>query len=143
MKNQFDLGDYYLIQDDEKSYWLLNVVLFLVTIGIFIILYKFEFSVFEMQTLVKDGNQFLLTISSENINDIEDIDSIYIKGKKYKFDIIKIDQDYTNINNIIYQTVTIDINKYKTDALVTKSYFLKSKQTIYELFFKFIKGGIG
>ena len=143
MKNQFDLNDYYLIQDDESSHWLLNVVLFLVTIGIFIILYKFEFSVFEMQTLVKDGNQFLLTINSENINSIEEIDNIYINGKKYKFDIIEISQDYTNINNNIYQTVTIDISKYKTDALVIKSYFLKSKQTIFKHLFKFIEGGIG
>ena len=143
MKNQFDLNDYNLIQDKENNNWLFMIVIFLITIGIFIILYKFEFSIYEKQTLIKDNNQYFFTINSTEINDFENKKYVYINQKKYKFEIININQDYTNVNDNIYQTIYISPYNYKTDAIITECYFLKSKQTIYELIIEFIKGGIG
>lgn len=143
MKNQFDLKDYALIQDKENNNWLFMIIIFLITIGIFIILYKFEFSIYEKHTLIKNNNQFFIMINSNKIADFQKEKDIYINKKKYQFEITSINQDYTNVDGNIYQTIYINPYNYKTDAIITECYFLKSKQTIYELIIEFIKGGIG
>ena len=142
MKNNFDLKDYELIQDSKQNHWLFIVVIFLI-IGIFILLYKFEFLVYEKQNLIKDNNQFIMIVNSKEINKFEDLNYIYINNKKYKYEITSISKDYSNINDIIYQTIYINPYNYKTDAIITECYILKKKETIYELIFKFIKGGFG
>jgi len=106
-------------------------------------LFKFEFSVYESQTLIKDNEKYLMVIDSRKINELENKKYIYIDQEKYKFDIIEISKDYSNINGSIYQTLYINPYNYKTDAIITDCYILKSKRTIYESVIEFIKGGIG
>jgi len=143
MKNSFDIGDYQMMQDKNLNCWLFMVVIFFVTLGILFILYKFEFSVYEKLNLIKDNDQFLIVIDSKKISAIEEIEYVYINNNKYRFDINKVSIDYTNVDDSIYQTVYINLYNYKTDALITDGYILKSKKTIYELIIEFIKGGIG
>ena len=143
MKNSFDLNDYEIIQDIKKSYSCYMLVIFLITVGIFIMLFKFKFSVYEIQTLIKDNEKYLIVIDSRKINELENKKYIYIDQEKYKFDIIEISKDYSNMNGSIYQTLYINPYNYKTDAIITDCYILKSKRTIYELIAEFIKGGIG
>lgn len=81
MKNQFDLKDYALIQDKENNNWLFMIIIFLITIGIFIILYKFEFSIYEKHTLIKNNNQFFIMINSNKIADFQKERDIYINKK--------------------------------------------------------------
>ena len=137
MKNSFDIGDYQMMQDKNLNCWLFMVVIFFVTLGILFILYKFEFSVYEKLNLIKDNDQFLIVIDSKKISAIEEIEYVYINNNKYRFDINKVSIDYTNVDDSIYQTVYINLYNYKTDALITDGYILKSKKTIYELIIEY------
>lgn len=143
MKNNFDLNDYQLMEDNKLNGLRFMVVIFLMTIGIFIILYKFEFTVYEKLNLIKDNDQYLIMINSSKINDFKNTKHIYINQKKYDFEIIEVSQDYSNLNGNIYQTIYINPYNYKTDAIITECYILKSKKTIYNLIIEFIQGGIG
>lgn len=140
MKNNFDIFDYQLIQDEQEKYLFLKLVLFLVVIGIIIILYKFEFQVYEKRTLIKNKENYILVIDSRLIDTYKNKEYIYINQKKYAYNIEKVDDSYTSSNDIIYQTLYLNLYNYKSDALVTDCYFLKKKSTIYEEIIKFIKG---
>lgn len=143
MKNNWTMEDYQWIQDKNKKTRLWMVVLFLITIEIFIILCKFDFHVYDKQTLIKNNEDFLLIVDSKKINELESESYIYINYKKYQFDITEISTDYTNIDGNIYQTIHINPYNYKTDSIITECYFLKSKKTIWQMIIEFIKGGIG
>ncbi len=143
MKNNFDIEDYKLIQDKENNNWLMILILFLLTIGIFIILYKFEFSIYEKQTLIKDNEQYYLITNSKNIDYYINNKKLFINQKEYKYEIIKISNNYSTLDNNIYQTIYINPYNYKTNGIITECYFLKSKKTIYETIVEFITGGIG
>lgn len=142
MKNNWSIKDYQLIQETRKNNWPYMLVLFLVTIGILIILYKFNFQIYETETLVKNDQDFLLIVDSSKINEIEKNSYIYINQNKYLYDIIEIDKDYSNINDNIYQTVHINIHNYKTDAIITECHFLKESKSIYQMIIEFIEGGV-
>ena len=141
MMNNFNLEDYKLMQDKKENNWLFIIVIFLLTLGILVALYKFDFSIYEKQNLIKENNKFLMVINSSKLPEIEQSKYIYINNKRYNFKIIEVVDEYTTINDIIYQTIYIDPYNYKTDAIVTECYFLKEKKTIYELIIEFIKGG--
>lgn len=143
MKNNFDIEDYKLIQDKENNNWLLMVIIFLLTIGIIIILCKLKFFVYEKQTLIKDNNQYYLIVNSKDIDNLINNKIIYINQKEYRYEITKISNDYSNIDNNIYQSIYINPYNYKTDSIITECYFLKSDKTIYELIIEFVRGGIG
>lgn len=143
MKNNFDIEDYKLIQDKENNNWLMILILFLLTIGILIILYKFEFSIYEKQTLIKDNEQYYLIINSKNIDYYTQNKKLFVNQEKYEYEVTKVSDDYSTLDNNIYQSIYINPYNYKTDAIITECYFLKSKKTIYETIIEFIKGGIG
>ena len=143
MKSNFDLEDYNLIQDNNEKYSRIVVVLVLMLIGIFILLYKFEFQVYEKQTLIKDNDNYFLIVSSNELTYYENEKYIYINKKKYKYDTVSINNNYSNVEGIIYQTMYIKPHDYKTEAIITECYFLRSKETILERIFKFVKGGLG
>lgn len=143
MKNNWTIDDYQLVQDKNISSWLYILVLLFITVGIIIILCKFDFQVYEKQTLIKNDNDFILIIDSTKIDKLKSTPYIYINQRKYKYDITEISQDYSNIDGNIYQTIHINPYNYKTDAIITECYFLKSKKTIYKMISEFIKGGIG
>ena len=119
------------------------IVIFLITIGIIIILCKFKFSIYEKQTLIKDNEQHYLIVNSKDIDYYTNNKSLFINQKEYEYEIIKINNDYSNTDNNIYQTIYISPYNYKTDAVITACYFLKSRKTIYESIIEFITGGIG
>ena len=142
MKNNWALEDYKLIQDKNDKIWPYMLVLLFITIGIIIILCKFNFQLYEKQTLIKNDNSYILIVDSTKIEELKSNSNIYINKKKYKYNIEKISQDYSNVNGIIYQTIHINPYNYKTEAIITDCYFLKSKKTIIEMLFEFIEGGI-
>lgn len=143
MKNHWTIDDYQLVEDKKIRTWLCILVLLFITIGIVIILCKLDFQVYEKQTLIKNDDNFILIIDSTKITEFESTPYIYINQRKYKYEIKEIAQDYSNIDGNIYQTIYINPYNYKTDAIITECYFLKSKKTIYEMICEFIKGGIG
>lgn len=143
MKNSFNINDYQLIQDKKENYLLFKVVLFLMLIVIFIVLYKFEFQIYEKKTLIKDNDNYILIVDSNEIAYYENEKYVYIHQNKIPYNIVKIDNDYSNVNDIIYQSIYIKPYNYETDAIITECYFLKSKQSIFETIIKFIKGGLG
>ena len=143
MKNNFDIDDYKVIQDKENNNWLFMLVIFLIVVGINIILCKFKFFVYEKQNLIKDNDQYYLIVNSKNVDFYTDNNTIYINDKEYKYDVLEVSNNYSNVNDTIYQTIYIDTHNYKTESIITECYFLKSNETIYELIFEFIKGGIG
>lgn len=144
MKNNWTITDYRLVQDKNKNKnnWLCILVLLFLTVGIITILCKLDIQVYEKQTLIKNDNDFILIIDSTKIDEFKSTPYIYINQRKYKYDIKEISQDYSNLNGNIYQTIHINPYNYKTDAIITECYFLKSKKTIYEMISEFIKGGI-
>ena len=143
MKNNWSLEDYQSISDDNKCPYLKVSILIFIIIGILFILYKIQFQVYEKQTLIKNDDEFLLIINSKKINEIESNNFIYINNKKYRYNIEKINQDYTTVDGVIYQTIYINPYNYKTDSVLTDCYFLKSEKSIFEMLSEFIKGGIG
>lgn len=142
IKNQFSIDDYKLIQDIKSKDGLFTVVMFLLMIGIFIILCKFDFSVYEKYSLIKEDNNFIVLVNSIKINEFKNNKFIYINDKKYRFKIVKIDQNYTSIEDNIYQSIYVYPYNYKTDAVITEGYFLKSKKPLYKLIIDFIRGGM-
>jgi len=142
MKNNWALEDYKLIQDKNDKIWPYMLVLLFITIGIIIILCKFNFQLYEKQTLIKNDNSYILIVDSTKIEELKSNSNIYINKKRYKYNNKKISQDYSNVNGIIYQTIHINPYNYKTEAIITDCYFLKSKKTIIEMLFEFIEGGI-
>ena len=131
-----------ICEDKENNNWLFTLIIFLITIGIIIILCKFNFQLYEKQTLIKNDNSYILIVDSTKIEELKSNSNIYINKKRYKYNIEKISQDYSNVNGIIYQTIHINPYNYKTEAIITDCYFLKSKKTIIEMLFEFIEGGI-
>lgn len=117
------------------------IFLFLITIGICIILYKFDIEVYEKYALIQNGEDFSMMIESEQIHFFEENETLYIDNKKYNYTILEVDRNYTNINNVIYQTIYINPYNYKTDSVITNCYLLRKKQTIFEMIIEFIKGG--
>lgn len=145
MKNDFTIDDYKLIKEIDKIHfsWFYIVVLFLLIVGIVLILFNYDFHVYEKQTLIKNDNDFLMIVDSKKIQEIESQAYIYINYKKYKYTIKQIDLDYSNVDGGIYQTIHINPYNYNTNSIITECYFLKSKSSIIEMIIKFIEGGIG
>lgn len=141
MKNNWDLIDYEAVKDIKYRVSLYYVVIFLVMIGIIFIMFKFNFQTFSKQTLIKENNSFSLIVDSREITFLENNHSIYINGNKYKYKILDISNEYTNINNAIYQNVSIMLYNYKTDAIMTECYFLKDSKTFTKGIIEFIEGG--
>lgn len=142
MKNSWDFDDYKAIDEIRNKSYILPVSFILLIVGI-IILYKFNFYTYEKYSLIKVEDYFSVIISSDEINFIESNNCIYINNNKYNYRIIKVDSNYNNIDNIIYQTVYIDIDNYSTEAFISNSYILKNKGTLLNRIIKFITGGIG
>jgi len=143
MKSNFTIEDYQILKEENKNIYSYALIIIVITIGILMILFKLDFQVYEKHLLLKDNNSYILIIDSTKIDKLKLNPYIYINQKKYKYKIIEIIKEYSNIDNTIYQTVHINPYNYKTDAIITECYFLKSKKTIYEIITNFIRGGIG
>lgn len=141
MKNNINFDEYKKSKDNlYVNNFLIATMIFILVITI-LILYKFDFKTYEEHTLIKNDNYYTMILNSNDISFIENNSTLYINRKKYSYKIKKIDADYTNINNVIYQTVHIKLHNYKTESKVSKCYFLKSKKSILKSLIEFIKGG--
>lgn len=143
MKNNWTIQDYQLMEHTKKVSCLPIVFILLFVIGISIICYKFDFQIYEKYNLIKDGKQYLLVVDSLKLSELESNSNIYIKNRKYKYEIIEISSDYSNINGNIYQTIHINPYNYKTEAIISECFLLKKKKTIFQIIIEFIRGGIG
>lgn len=141
MKTNIDFNEYEKFKDNSYKNRLLIVVIIFVLVVTVLILYKFDFKIYKENTLIKEENSYTMILNSNDISFIENTSNLYINRKKYSYKIIKIDADYTNINNIIYQKVHIKVHNYKTEAIVSECYFLKSKKSILKSLIEFIRGG--
>lgn len=140
MKNQFDIHDYETIKDINSNKKLSFIIVTIFIIIIILILSLYKFSIYEKNSLIKTDNGFSLIVDSKSLNSIETNRKIIINNKEYKYKILSINKDYTNLNNIIYQTIYIKPYNYKTEAIISECYFLKSKKSILENFIGIIKG---
>lgn len=141
MKNNWDFSDYEIIKEIHFQKRFQIFFLLLITIGILILLFKFDIEVYEKYTLIQNEHQFSMIIRSDQVSFLEKNKILYIDRQKYDYTILNVDSNYTNVNDVIYQTVSIDPYNYKTDAIVTECYLLRKKQTIFEFLIEFIKGG--
>lgn len=142
MKNNFDIDDYKMCLDIKENSKLLPIIILLLVIGIVFILYKFNIKVFEQYTLIKENDNYLLIVDSSKVSYLEKEEMIYIDGKEYIFDLEEISEDYTVIDNIIFQTITLEIFDYSSKAKTTTCHFLKSNQTIFQRIIEFMKGEV-
>ncbi len=141
MKNNWNFSDYEIIKEIHFQKRFQIFFLLLITVGILILLFKFDIEVYEKYTLIQNEHQFSMIIRSDQVSFLEKNKILYIDRQKYNYTILNVDSNYTNVNDVIYQTVSIDPYNYKTDAIVTECYLLRKKQTIFEFLIEFIKGG--
>ncbi len=141
MKNNWDLSDYETIKEIHLKKAGSFLFLFLTTVGIILIICKFHIEVYEKYTLIKNEDHFSMITESEKVPILEKNSILYIDNQKYHYTILNIEKDYTNINNIIYQTIYIDPYNYHTNAIITNCYLLRKRETIFEYLLEFIKGG--
>ena len=139
MKNTYNFQEYDLITYlDKKKHNNLIFILFL--IGIIIIIYSFNFYMYDKELLIKDNDHYKLILPSTKIDDLFNNKYIYINNKKYKYKIKEIDNDFQNINGTIYQSISLDIN-YKSKSNIKDVYFLKYKKSLYHMIIDAIRGG--
>ena len=143
MKNNWTIQDYQLIEKESRIGWGRMIFLIVFIIVIFIVLCKFNFQTYEKYILIKEDDRFLFMVDSKKIPDIEANSYLYIQNERYEYQIESTSSDYSNIDGNIYQVIYINPYNYKTDAIATDCYFLKSNKTIFQMLIEFIKGGIG
>ena len=134
MKNNWTLEDYRVVKEENNVpnrhlYFLIFMI-----IGIIMIIGKIDFELYEKYSFIKEKDS--------QIKDLEKNEWIYIDRKKYHYQIKSVDDNYSNINNEIFETVHVNLNNYKTNAVLTDGYLLKSKKNLYQMVIDFIKGDI-
>lgn len=141
MKNSYNLQEFELVKETKSSNKIINMLLIIFIIGIFIIIYKFNFKIYIKYELLNENNNYMILAESNQINYIEKYKYIYINKMKYNYRINYIDPEYINISGTLYQKVFVDIKNYDTNANIIDIYFLKSNNTIFDTLIKFITGG--
>lgn len=136
----YNFAEYNLIYPKKKMS-LYKIVLIVFLIGIIFILCKFNFHIYMKQVLLKQDNNYVIISDSNLISFLEENNKIIINSKEYYYEIKDISNNYTNINDNIYQEVTIEIKDFNSKASITECYFLKSNETLIDTIFKFITGG--
>ena len=142
MKNNWTLEDYRVVKEENNVPNRYLYFLIFMIIGIIMIIGKIDFELYEKYSFIKEKDSFILLINSSQIKDLEKNEWIYIDRKKYYYQIKSVDDNYSNINNEIFETVHVNLNNYKTSAVLTDGYLLKSKKNLYQMVIDFIKGDI-
>ena len=133
MKSNWTLEDYRVVKEENN---VPNRYLY------FLIFMIIDFELYKKYSFIKEKDSFILLINSSQIKDLEKNEWIYIDRKKYHYQIKSVDDNYSNINNEIFETVHVNLNNYKTNAVLTDGYLLKSKKNLYQMVIDFIKGDI-
>ena len=139
MKNTYSFQEYDLINYLNKKRYN-NTVFIILIIGIIYLIFGFNFHVYDKEILIKDNNKYSLIIDSRKIDNLYRNKYVYINNKKYKYKIIDIDNNYQNIDGIIYQTIYLDI-KYKGISSINEVYFLKYKKSLFKMIIDSKTGG--
>ncbi len=142
MKNNWNLEDYEITKDKKIKFWFPLFSIFIVTVGILWICFQFPFQIYEKFILLKQENRYFLMIDSNQIGFIEHENHFYIHQKRYDYEVVEVDQNYTTLNQTIYQIIYINPYTYQTDATTTECYFLRKEETIFEMILKLMKGDV-
>ena len=141
MMKPYNLQEIDIVYDTKKSNKISYVIIILLLIEIFIILYKFNFRVYSKYTFIKQDNSYVSVIDSREISSLEESKHLYINNKKYKYKILKVDSELTNINGVIFQSIYITPINYSSNANILECFIIKSNETIIDTIIKFIRGG--
>lgn len=139
MKNTYSFQEYDLINYLNKKRYN-NTVFIILIIGIIYLIFGFNFYIYDKEILIKNNNRYSLIIDSRKIDSLYKNKYIYINNKKYKYKIIEIDNNYQNIDGIIYQTIYLDID-YKGLSSINEVYFLKYKKSLFKMIIDSKTGG--
>lgn len=142
MKSNWTLEDYRVVKEENNVPNRYLYFLIFMIIGIIMIIGKIDFELYKKYSFIKEKDSFILLINSSQIKDLEKNEWIYIDRKKYHYQIKSVDDNYSNINNEIFETVHVNLNNYKTNAVLTDGYLLKSKKNLYQMVIDFIKEDI-
>ena len=138
----YNFAEYEVVKDTNKSNKYYYIISSLLVIGIIIILCKFNFKTYLKLPLVKQDNDYALVVDIDTLLLLEENNTIYINQKKYNYTISHVDENYTNIDNKIYQTIYLNPINYSSKTKVINGYFLKSNKTILKMVIEFIQGGL-
>ena len=140
MKNNLTVEEYVEIHGTNKKSKFYIILLGIIIIGIIFIIYKFDFKVYSEFKLMKKDNEYLFILNSEQLELLKKQKTIYINQTLYRYKIKRIEEDYTVIDNEVYQSVYIDPYNYKQESVITKCSLLISDNTILEMIIEFMKG---
>lgn len=115
------------------------VVMILLIIGILVLICSYKIKIYNKYVLVKENNNYIISINALNLDDFSKNNTIFIKGKKYKYNIIS--KEYDTFDNSIYAILHIDIKKYQSVSDYTYIYLEKSNKTVLETLTNFFVGG--
>ncbi len=142
MKNDWTFADYEVVKDNKIKLWIPFFSIFIAVVGILWICFHFPFQFYEKFVLWKQDNRYFFIVESNQIGFIEHENTFYIQQKKYDYEVVAVDSNYTTLNQTIYQIIYVSPYTYQTDATTTECYFLRKKQTIIEMIIDLMKGEV-
>lgn len=137
---QYNFAEYEIIKENNQDNNLFRIIGLIFIIGIILVLYKFNFSIYQESILLKNDNSYLIIADIDMVDTLSANKKIIINNKQYNYRIINVG-DYTNIDGTIYQPIYLDILNYNSKIGMIKCQFLKNKTTLINSLIKFIKGG--
>ena len=138
---QYSFDEYDLVINSNKKSNKLRVVFISIIIGITIIMCSFKFSIYEKYLLYyEDGNYYLLVELNKQCL-FKEKGSFLINGAEYKYSINSTNSDYMNMNNTIYKSINIEIEKYDSRDRYTYIDYLYKSNTLINMIFEFLDGG--
>ena len=141
-----DIKDYLLEYERKVPNILLlwsGIVVFII---IFILIINSAFKIknyYQVEGIIKDNNLNIL-VPLEKTKEIIKNKAVYIDDEKYKYEVIKIDSNITEIEKNYYQSIALDIklkDKYFVNNNIVKVQFIIEEMTILEYIYNLFKGG--
>lgn len=140
MKNNFDFEDYKILKDINTNNKLIFIMVLFLIIGMLLILKFINIRIYKDDILFKDNDSYYLYVDFNN-NDYINNKKLIINNQTYDYSIS--DTLYETNNNLVYEKVIIKIDNYNNDELITKCSFLIEKDSLLNLFIKYIGGHHG
>lgn len=140
MMKPYNFSEYNLLLDKRDDNFMYKIVVSLFIIGIIFLIFKFKLYIYEKNILFKVDNYYGIVVNINQINELFTTSKIIINKQEYTYKVMKIDDEFSNINGTIYQTLYLDID-YPNVSKVLECRFLKKKSTILGILIEFIKGG--
>lgn len=141
MKNKWTIEDYNLVKNQKLSIKSALVITTISLIAVVLIICKFKIQSYIKVQILKEEDNYFLILNPDQLDKFLDNEAIFIKNKKYKYELEEI-EEYTVIEGNAYQTVHIIPHNYETKKSITDAYLLIDEKTVIERVFEFIKGEI-